>query len=665
MRFNILFVCLFGTLSVLAADPEVILPKTKVIKSISWYADQALHWKEKSSSDKRNPTAWLNYYTASRYAHAAPAVLEVLVNEMGEAVPNSFELNLVKGLQLQYSEEAFALFKHAYTLNAHHAASYAPLMLCYELHHDADNRKQFGKKLLEADMISSSLLNYSYNVLMSLEPGAILITEGENTTIPLFVLQDVMNIRADVTVLSMDLLSDKSYRQRKLADNKLSFADTPHDLNSFAIRLTANLPVENPDSKFYYALTLGGENIVSIKDHLYVVGLASQFSTKRVDNISAIRENLEKKFLLDYLTVDFNGENEFAAGKVLGANYLVPMLMLHDHYRATNAYEQASDLEKLIIKIATETGKDFLVKNFLNRAGQDVVPFFPMKLNAKATEGKFRKISPTIYGHEHEVTNGEYNAFLSYLTENNLTQQYEQFKFDLSSYDEPALSFMKGYTKAFIPTKKQKFHTNHPAVSISFEGAQAYCEWLTEQYNNAAERKFKKVKFRLPSIKEWQVAALGNPTFTTWELDDNIVEVSVPKNDTDELSKDFKNIPVRGNDILYPWYKAYNYRNKVLNSRGCALGNFKFPESVKPCIPSKMQVPDGFTMMAPVESYFPNNVGLYDAVGNVAEMIDEKGKACGGSWNHAPEESTIRSINTYTAPDATIGFRVFMEIIEQ
>jgi hypothetical protein len=58
-------------------------------------------------------------------------------------------------------------------------------------------------------------------------------------------------------------------------------------------------------------------------------------------------------------------------------------------------------------------------------------------------------------------------------------------------------------------------------------------------------------------------------------------------------------------------------------------------------------------------------VGLYDVVGNVAEMIAEEGKACGGSWNHPPAESTIRSVTTYTNPDAAIGFRVFMEIIEQ
>jgi hypothetical protein len=45
-------------------------------------------------------------------------------------------------------------------------------------------------------------------------------------------------------------------------------------------------------------------------------------------------------------------------------------------------------------------------------------------------------------------------------------------------------------------------------------------------------------------------------------------------------------------------------------------------------------------------------------------MIDEKGKACGGSWNDTPEASTIRSVKIYQKPNDTIGFRVFMEVVE-
>lgn len=70
-------------------------------------------------------------------------------------------------------------------------------------------------------------------------------------------------------------------------------------------------------------------------------------------------------------------------------------------------------------------------------------------------------------------------------------------------------------------------------------------------------------------------------------------------------------------------------------------------------------------MMSPVGAYFPNNIGLYDVVGNVAEMTSEKGRACGGSWNQLPTESTIRSISDYNKPESTVGFRVFMEVIEK
>jgi formylglycine-generating enzyme required for sulfatase activity len=70
-------------------------------------------------------------------------------------------------------------------------------------------------------------------------------------------------------------------------------------------------------------------------------------------------------------------------------------------------------------------------------------------------------------------------------------------------------------------------------------------------------------------------------------------------------------------------------------------------------------------MMARTASYFPNDMGLYDVVGNVAEMIQTAGVACGGSWNDPPEASTIHSVKTYAYPNATVGFRVFMEVIDE
>ena len=69
--------------------------------------------------------------------------------------------------------------------------------------------------------------------------------------------------------------------------------------------------------------------------------------------------------------------------------------------------------------------------------------------------------------------------------------------------------------------------------------------------------------------------------------------------------------------------------------------------------------------IAPIMTYFANNMGLYDVVGNVAEMTNLDGIAMGGSWNHPAEESTITSINRYEGSDISVGIRLFMEVIEK
>jgi len=115
-------------------------------------------------------------------------------------------------------------------------------------------------------------LSYSYNVLMSLEPSSILITEGESTTTPLFVLQDVMKIRNDVSILNLDLLANPSYLEKKFHALGLTLSG-PVNAGNLRSALCALLPLANGGKQFYYALTVSKDNLSSIKENLYVVGL--------------------------------------------------------------------------------------------------------------------------------------------------------------------------------------------------------------------------------------------------------------------------------------------------------------------------------------------------------------------------------------------------------
>ncbi|MBS1978119.1 MAG: SUMF1/EgtB/PvdO family nonheme iron enzyme [Bacteroidetes bacterium] len=667
---SLLVSCLLLSAAVTLAAPEKILPKTLVLKPAEYYRQQADLWRNEVASNRSRAEAWLNLYTASVYAQKPEQELKQIVSDMQAAIPNSYEWMVAKGWNEGFGTGARSFLEKAYASAPSRVEAHVLLQLNSEAELNQTNRQLYSKLLSDNSQISSSLLNYSYNVLMSVEPSAVLITEGESTTVPLYVLQDVLQVRKDVSVLDLDLLTNPEYLQKKLQSVGLSPVG-PLSGDQLRSALCALLPASNQGRKFYYALTLSKENLTSMKESLYVVGLASLHSVTNVDNVAQIRRNLEKEFLLDYLRVDFNGESPDATGKVLSANYLVPMILLYDAYIKEGKREKALELRQLMERIAKDSGKESAMARFLGDEQGELVPYVPSAFDAKSTEGKFRYFTSTLYAQESEVTNEQYNRFLKYLKTNGLNELYDKYNFDFSQLTEPALSMMRNYAADRVPTKKERYFTNYPAVMISYESALAYCDWLTEQYNHTTERKFKKVKFRLPTVAEWQLAAASIKDPVSWNWDENTVEVKVNPPGVTDFTKHAvpTKVSLKDPEIMFPWFRWWAYRNTALNMKGCWLGNFKVPETNTCPGAIKANSPpfaaDGFSSMAAVESYFPNDIGLYDVVGNVAEMTAEKGKACGGSWNKAPEESTMRSIGTYDRPDATVGFRVFMEVVER
>lgn len=300
------------------------------------------------------------------------------------------------------------------------------------------------------------------------------------------------------------------------------------------------------------------------------------------------------------------------------------------------------------------------------------VTILSRSLNLKEVESSMRLIRDSLYAHEAETTNELYNLFLSALEESEASDVLQRCNYDLSSYSQEKKDFFMRYSQPVKGRQKGKDSTERdfskfPAVNVPHEGAVLFCEWLTQQYNsNPGKKKFKKVKFRLPTLREWQIAALGYPKFQSWNLDENYVEAVIPGDTLAGVIKGTKTrVPVGNNNVLYPWYNAYNYRKKPYNHMACYLGNFKVDGSKLVCNNIIRPGGDGWTMMSSTTAYFPNDMGLYDVVGNVAEMIDENFKACGGSWNDEPSRSTIHSVKTYKKPNDTVGFRIFMEVVEK
>ncbi len=74
---------------------------------------------------------------------------------------------------------------------------------------------------------------------------------------------------------------------------------------------------------------------------------------------------------------------------------------------------------------------------------------------------------------------------------------------------------------------------------------------------------------------------------------------------------------------------------------------------------------DNTLVTTPVSSYSPNNYGIYNMSGNVAEMVQEEGIACGGGWRSTGYDVRCSSTMNYIESQPDLGFRPILKIEEK
>lgn len=201
-----------------------------------------------------------------------------------------------------------------------------------------------------------------------------------------------------------------------------------------------------------------------------------------------------------------------------------------------------------------------------------------------------------------------------------------------NSYNEP---YMRMYFS-------HPGYNEYPVVGVSWEQATAFCDWRTRFYRMGQKKGDRPIEeYRLPTEAEFEYAARNGHT---------------------------------GNK--YPWDME-----GTQNEKGCFMANFKPGEG--------NYVKDGNLIPAHVASYNPNNFGIYDLAGNVAEWTstayNESGTAMmndlnpqykynaakedpyaikkkvvkGGSWKDAGRfiRADMRDGEFQNQPRSYIGFR--------
>ena len=358
------------------AKPEKVYRIVYEWKSNEWYQEQAQLWKQEIERDPTNPDAWYNYYNANRYAYfedfateEKQRILNKIIEDMGQAIPETYEYYLLKYWNT-YDIHDITLIKKAYELQPQRPDSYYPFITHYEIKGQKDYLNEFCQKLYDSKDIAPWLLNYNYNVLMSTEGDAILFTNGDNDTYPVWLLQNTHGIRTDVTVLNISLAATEEYLKRKLKALDISLDITElkrrakaqetgeFSKTRFVQELAKELLETYPNIPIYFALTVYQDVIKSMREDLYIVGLAYQYTDKRIDNLALIKKNLERNFRLDYLEHDWYQE-QYSGNKIKNSmhmNYVIPMVMLADHYQMSAEKIKSKEWSELALRLARDAG---------------------------------------------------------------------------------------------------------------------------------------------------------------------------------------------------------------------------------------------------------------------------------------------------------------------
>ncbi len=177
-----------------------------------------------------------------------------------------------------------------------------------------------------------------------------------------------------------------------------------------------------------------------------------------------------------------------------------------------------------------------------------------------------------------------------------------------------------------------------PVVNVSWNDARAFCDWLTKQEQAAGCLPAGTV-YRLPTDAEWSWAA------------------GIGAQEAAGSPKD-KNARLPG---VYPWGRQYPPPPGAGNFADLSALDF-FTNW-----PHILGYRDGFVTTAPVGSFSPNSLGLYDLAGNALEWCEDRYAPGhdqrvlrGGAWINCGPKSLLSSYREHAGParySVATGFR--------
>ena len=380
-KFIILLLLLLPS-SIKAQTPERQISFARESKTHEYYVKQSELWWKEIEKDKSSEENWYNYFRACRNAHGTANWRDDFVKEspylktgqdivslMEQYIPDSFTFNYVAYSIRGIDPSKGNYLLKAYEINPKYEGINAAMVTYAVSILDNDLRKKVNNNWYPLNELSPGLINYGYNVLMSVRPNSILLTQHDNDSYPVWMLQDVKNIRPDVMVINFDFLRLDSYRNAvfdQLGIKPLDFRYSSDYESDWMIILNHVLANYNNTRPLYIAMTVSGDYYKDYADRMSVSGLTYRFLTSPEDPIKLNRDIIENDFLLDYLKIQLLPDPNQKNVNNQNVNYLKSFKLVFEYYQSIGDEKKSEEIKKLAIKISGNSG-DTLIINTTDR----------------------------------------------------------------------------------------------------------------------------------------------------------------------------------------------------------------------------------------------------------------------------------------------------------
>ncbi len=375
-KMKSLVLLLFCSMSLLAQKPETILGIAKENKSSAYYKEQLSLWKIETQKNPKDANAWYQRYKAHRAylqksepenwmknQQAIFTKLRVTIDASKKQIDGTFEYYVMESMTCRGSKSA-QFSQKAFEIDPNRSETHEGLLIHYITTFESEKAKSVATRMLANNHFSNSNLKWNYNSLQTAEINGVLITHGDLDAIPKWVLQYGNDIRTDVLVVNKWLLSDnKEYRAKILL--KLGMKDMEKKQKDYANAqehvndLMAHL-LKNSKRPIYSGCgtDIGFFKDYGIENKMYLVGTSFLYCEKDVDNMALVIKNFEQVYELEYLFNNFQiHPDDEMVKRYLNVAYIPGLMKLKRHYEITNDQVKLAKYNKLIDKVATDSGR--------------------------------------------------------------------------------------------------------------------------------------------------------------------------------------------------------------------------------------------------------------------------------------------------------------------